>query len=133
MLIVALVLLVILTLLGVSVMNTTSLEDRMAANSQETNRAFHTAETGLSVAMATNDAFDITETHNPDPVNLPGTHLTYEYDVNFKGWSPPPPDSLYSATSFQAAHFEFVSTGDAGGSASATISGGAYQIAPSGN
>ena len=49
-LVVSLVLLVVLTLLGVSVMNVTQLEERMAGNSQEMNQAFHSAETGLSSA-----------------------------------------------------------------------------------
>lgn len=46
-LVVALVFLVMLTILGVSVMSTASLEGVMAANSQETNRAFHGAESAI--------------------------------------------------------------------------------------
>lgn len=46
-LVVALVFLLMLTILGVSVMGTASLEGAMAANSQETNRAFHGAESAI--------------------------------------------------------------------------------------
>lgn len=46
-LIVALVFLLMLTILGVTVMQTASLEGRMAGNAQETNRAFHSAESAI--------------------------------------------------------------------------------------
>nr|MCU0936636.1 PilX N-terminal domain-containing pilus assembly protein [Gammaproteobacteria bacterium] len=50
-LIVALILLAVLTLLGVTAMSTTSLEEKMAANTQEGTRAFQIAETGLATGF----------------------------------------------------------------------------------
>jgi type IV pilus assembly protein PilX len=50
-LVVALILLLVLTLLGVAALRTTTLEERMAANSQERNRAFHAAESGLTQGL----------------------------------------------------------------------------------
>ena len=49
-LIVAMIILVILTLLGVTAMNTTSLQERIASNTQEQVHAFQAAETGLNQA-----------------------------------------------------------------------------------
>lgn len=46
-LIMALVILVVMTILGVTVMNTSSLEEKMAGNTQEHTRAFQVAESGL--------------------------------------------------------------------------------------
>ena len=57
-LIVAMVILVILTLLGVTAMNTSSLEEKMASNTQEQVRTFQAAETGISQAGQDSDAFD---------------------------------------------------------------------------
>ena len=60
-LVVSLVMLVVLTLLGVSVMNISQLEERMASNSQELNQAFHSAETGLSQGYLDEDAWSLTD------------------------------------------------------------------------
>ena len=133
-LIVSLILLVVLTLLGVTSMNTTSLEEKMAANSQTTTRAFQTAETGLSIAFNDNAAYDLSGAYDPSSSTVSNTSDVVDLEGDFKGWSPPPSGSLYSATSFQAAHFEFTSTGRvAGGNVSTTLRGGAYQIAPKQN
>lgn len=66
-LVVALVLLIVLTMLGISAIESTKLETKMAANTTNYNRAFQTAEAGLSQALQIylndTDAFDgITET-----------------------------------------------------------------------
>jgi len=50
-LIMALVILMILTILGVTAMTTSSLEEKMAGNIQEQTRAFQAAESGVSEAM----------------------------------------------------------------------------------
>lgn len=50
-LIVALVLLIVLTMLGISAMESTKLETRMAANTTEYYRAFQTSEAGLDGAL----------------------------------------------------------------------------------
>ena len=158
-LLVALIILVVLTLLGVSTMNSTQLEEKMAANSQEATRAFHAAESGLSEAFNDNDAWDISGSYeatvesptanDSDAISAGQAGL----GTTFLGFSPPPPGSLYSATSFQAANFDFqsdactdpdVTDNDspsdgivdeclAQGALTVTVHGGAYQIAPKQN
>jgi len=54
----ALIFLVILTMLALSSMNTNILDEKMAANSQEKNRAFQTAETALAIALDDVNSFD---------------------------------------------------------------------------
>lgn len=51
-LVVALIFLLMLTILGVTVMSTASLESAMATNTQETNRAFHGAESAVQKIFA---------------------------------------------------------------------------------
>jgi type IV pilus assembly protein PilX len=132
-LIVAMILLVVLTLLGVTAMNTTSLEEKMASNTQEQVHAFQAAETGISQAFSDNAAYNIAGTCGGGGVvstDFAGSANDLTYCSNFMGFSSPPPGSLFSATSFQAAHFNFRSTGNSGSNVAATLNGGAYQIAP---
>lgn len=148
-LIVAMVLLVMLTLLGVSAMNTTQLGEKMAANSQESMRAFHAAESGLNLAFDDVTSWDLSGSPLSIVDDFAGSDNTAEYATTFISWSPPPSGALYSATSFQAAHFDFVSGGctvdgvadddangtvanecAAAGGLTITLHGGAYQIAP---
>jgi Tfp pilus assembly protein PilV len=131
-LIVSMIILVILTLLGVTAMNTTSLQERIASNTQEQVHAFQAAETGLNQAFADNLAYDISSTYTggATPTTFAGSADSASYIPTFLGFSPPPPGSLYSATSFQAAHFNFRSTGTSATNLSIILNGGAYQIAP---
>ena len=50
-LVVSLILLLVMTLLGVASLNTTTLQERMASNTQEHGRAFQAAESGLTQAV----------------------------------------------------------------------------------
>jgi len=56
-LVTGLVFLVILTLLGITSLSTNTLEERMAANTQDINRAFQAAESGINVAFNSSNAF----------------------------------------------------------------------------
>ena len=64
------------------------------------------------------------------PTPFAGAADSASYEPTFLGFSPPPPGSLYSATSFQAAHFNFRATGISETNLSIVLNGGAYQIAP---
>jgi hypothetical protein len=141
-LIVALVLLVVLTLLGVSALNTTTIEEKMAANIQEVHRAFHAAETGLDVAFSDPDTFSLTDTVPGQTELLEPYNAGANFEVEFLRATNPPVGSLYSATSFSAYHFDMLSQAgsnvtDEGDvfepslrAARVTLHGGAYQIGP---
>jgi len=131
-LIVSMIILLILTLLGVTAMNTSSLQQRMASNTQEQVHAFQAAETGLNQAFSDNLAYDISGTYTggATATAFAGSADKASYLPTFLGFSPPPPESLYSATSFQAAHFNFRATGTSATNLSIVLNGGAYQIAP---
>ncbi len=110
-LVVSLVMLVILTLLGVSMMNTTKLEERMAANTQETTQAFQSAETGLSQGYDDANSWDLNTTANQAAVKIPGSTRdeTSEYVTSYITTTGPP--SGYDVSQFQTAHFDFLSVG----------------------
>ena len=143
-LIVALVLLTVLTFIAVTALNTSSMEEKMAGNTQESHRSFQTAETGLANSFATASMFVLTE--DPALVDCPanaGAKLElpdigdYSADgtvcTNFLMWTPPPRGSGYSVSSFSAAHFEMSSTGVTESQATTILNAGAYQIAPGGS
>jgi len=143
-LIVALVLLTVLTFIAVTALNTSGMEEKMAGNTQESLRAFHTAETGLSRTFADSSMFVLTE--DAALLNCPtgsGTQVVLsnvgDYLANttvctgFLMWTAPPRGSGYSASTFSAAHFEMTSVGETVSKASASIHAGAYQIAPGGS
>ncbi|MFT5173345.1 MAG: type II secretory pathway pseudopilin PulG [Gammaproteobacteria bacterium] len=130
-LIVSLILLVVLTLLGVSVMNMTQLEERMASNSQEVIQAFQSAETGLS------QAYDNPGVWNPlaplaevPAANIPsnvGRTDQAGYEVNFVTSTGPPPG--YDVSQYQTAHFDFRSTGTANSGFTTQLNGGGFRVA----
>ena len=131
-LIVAMVILVILTLLGVTAMNTSSLEEKMASNTQEQMRTFQAAESGISQAGKDSNAFNLAGTCGTGDVtsmNFAGSGNNLTYCSTFIGWGPTPPGTLWGA-GYGAAHFNFRSTGTSGSNLSKTLNGGAWQIAP---
>lgn len=138
-LIVSLVLLVVLTLLGLSAMNQTSLQEKMAVGMQESVQAFQAAESGLAAAYADDTSWTVTST--PPQRNLRIAHQKSSdadvqrtdeaaYDSTFRAWAVPPPESLFSAHSFRAAHFDLKSASTSFGGLRVVLHAGAYQIAP---
>jgi len=127
---VGLVLLLAMTIIGISALNTTSLEERMAGNTQEMNRAFQIAETGLSTAFDNPESFDLVQTQSA--IVTSGTmHSTVSFDTTFNQFTKPQRGSNYSAINFSSAHFETESTGMTDAGATVNLSQGAYQITPS--
>lgn len=78
-LVVSLIFLLMLTILGVTVMQTASLEGRMAANSQETNRVFQAAQSAIDFLMSNDGNFG-TLAPNTSGVPFPSSALP-----NFSG------------------------------------------------
>lgn len=142
-LIVALVLLTLLTFIAVTALNTSGMEEKMAGNTQESHRAFQTAETGLANTFADSSLFVLTEDAGLtdcgagagaqlDLVNVGDYSADGTVCTAFIMWSQPPRGSGYSATSFSAAHFEMTSVGTTDSQATTILNAGAYQIAPGG-
>lgn len=138
-LIVALILLAVLTMLGIAAMSTTSLEEKMAGNTQEGTRAFQIAETGLATAILACRPYR--EAGCPPftlPVHLGDSSNTKVgqavYQGRFNGFAGIPLSDLTGIGS-RTMHFDFESRGETlagigGASVATTLHGGAYQIAP---
>ena len=136
-LIMSLVILMILTILGITAMSTASLEEKMSGNTQESTRAFEAAESGLNDAMNTAGGLDL-NTSNTAPKTL----SPFSYDSGKSGsaivttwfvqFSPPKRGSGYGSN-FDAANFEQASTGTTTVGAKAVVHQGVAQIVPKSN
>ena len=146
-LVVSLVMLVVLTLLGVSVMNMTQLQERMAGNQQEDTQAFQSAETGLSAGFSDDAAWNPTpgfsvngtvasvSANNNDGINgsnatvIPnavGRQNETTYRTQYLSSTNPP--TGYDVAQFRRAHFDFESNGTTQSGFSYVLHGGGAQV-----
>ena len=158
-LVVALILLLVLTILGVSTMTTTSMEERMAANAQEMSRAMQAADSGINRAFRWVDTANITA---PQVSGSPllsygatgsGQDAGAYYVARYLGATAPPisagnNNQTFGVTSgLQAYYFDIQSTGGnratqtagltsglaASNTSTVIVNGGMYQMGSSGN
>lgn len=135
-LIVTLVFLVMMTSIGVTMLTSTRMGQDMAANFQESNRAFQTAETGVVVSLDD----DSWNTNISTPSTGEGTTGLgyYEFERDFKDFFPLKrrKSQIYSAIHFHRAQFaieskaEVKTAEDADLIAKATVNEGVYLIVP---
>jgi type II secretory pathway pseudopilin PulG len=142
-LVTALVLLTIMTLLAITSMGTNTLEEKMAANTQEVNRAFQTAETGLRTIMGDDNAFNTGNSVNDNGTPFDPTDDIYVYtasDIDVGTYSA---DTVYTAvfrqttipkrgsgwdTSMAFYHFDLGASGATVTGVSTILHAGAYQV-----
>jgi type IV pilus assembly protein PilX len=128
-LIMSLVILLILTILGVSALGTSTLEEKMAGSVQELTKAFEAAESGANSAMTTTGAMDLnTATTNNFSYNS-GKSGSATVVTTFIQYSPPKRGSGYSAQT-QVANFAIESTGNTDAKAKVIIEQGVGQVMP---
>ena len=65
----ALVMMVLMTLLAVTMMGNTAIDEKMAQNSQDQNRAFQAAETGIEMAIANSGSLNTSNAFQADGTN----------------------------------------------------------------
>lgn len=131
-LVVGLIMLVIITLLAISGMNTATVELIMAGNEQFRQRAFQAASTGLEHAIV-----DLPNVPQSGPVTVPETTVlgsttdkyttTTQYmgdDLNIPG---------FSAGKFVGLHYQIVSTGTSARNSRSVQTQGAFIIQNAGN
>lgn len=142
-LVTALVLLTIMTLLAITSMGTNTLEEKMAANSQEVNRAFQTAETGLRAIMDTDAAFDTANSVNDGGTPFDPTDDVYVFTDNDPAVGSYTANTVYTAvfrqqtipkrgsgwdTSMAFYHFDLAASGATVTGVSTMLHAGAYQV-----
>ena len=130
-LITALIFMVMLTMLALSSMSTNTLEERMAANSQEINRAFQAAESGLEAGFDDNNAFSVSNTEGSPYTDTIENIGVYGADAAIKAvyrQATPPGRGSGWDNNFAFYHFDVASTGATKSGAATTIRAGAYQV-----
>lgn len=136
-LVIGLILLLVLTLLAVSGMNTATLELQMTGNQQFSQNAFQAAESGLDRAMASGNFTTVAPTVVTD-ATVPDSLDTFDSRTEFNldnGITPVPSGgfSLGVSTGFQAYHFDITSTGTAARGATSTNTQSFYIVGPGGS
>lgn len=131
-LVVGLVLLLVLTVLGVSGMNTATMEVAMAGNAQFQQEAFQMAEDGIDVAIARRDYTTV----GPTVVDWTGDATRDRRAETTFSANTPVPDLAFSmgtgSGSVQAFHFDVVSVGRASRNASSAHTQSFYIVGPGG-
>lgn len=145
-LVVALIILLVLTILGISAMNTTSLEEKMAANAQELTRAFHAADSGITRGYRSLDTTTLIGTQEGGTpvmrIGTSGKNTGAKSVARFIGSTDPPINSGFGEDSgYQAYYFDIQSSGynlatgtdaatapDPGNTSTVVLNAGVYQI-----
>ena len=132
-LVVGLILLMVLTVLAVSGMNTSTLELTMAGNVQYHQNAFQAAETTIDIAMDSRNFSTLA------PGILPTTALNatdYGQAVTTFQGNTPVPDRAFSSGedtgAIAAFHFDIVAIGTSARNATSTHNQGFYVVGPGG-
>ena len=132
-LVVGLVLMLVLTVLGISGMTTATLELTMAGNAQFHQDAFQAAETGIDIPIAERDFTTIAPTVLP--LTALGPYIDTRSTTTFEATTPVPnvAFSMGSSTgSVQAFHFDIVSVGRGPRNAISTHHQSFYVVGPGG-
>jgi len=127
-LIVGLVLMLAITILGVSGINMATLELNMAGNSQAAQLAFQAAETGIDVALAGPVSTTTPQVYSNVPIG-DGTY-TFSARVTCAGTTPVPEGIYSEGIGARAIHFDIEATGRGPRNASSTHTQGVYIIGP---
>ena len=134
-LIIGLVLLMVMTVLGVSGMNTATLELTMASNSQFHQDAFQAAETGVDISIATRNFTTLAPAIVPVTPLGDGSYNTQA--ISTFAENTPVPDRAFSMGvnngSVQAFHFDIVAVGTGPRNALSTHNQSFYVAGPGGN
>ncbi len=116
-LVIALIMIVILTLIGLASTYTSTIEIKLSGNKRGATDAFYSADSGIQVVMANIENFDLpgkyvnnkydpfTDPKNPNPTKA---KVTIQYDATKEG---PPRGSGFSAMNFEFRHYVIDSIG----------------------
>lgn len=143
-LVIGMIFLLVLTIIGVTSLRTTTLEQRMAGNMQQRTLAFQDAEARISVllndlnalqtSLSTNDVCNLSDLDpetNPSPINpdlISSHHTCPEYLGNS---NPGRLTDTAEGGEIHLLHFRIESASTTVGKANATLQQGIYQRGPS--
>lgn len=130
-LIISLILLIALSVMAISSMNTATLDLLMAGNEQYRARAFSTAEAGIQKAIISSD-FDLAGPTTPFQSSITYTNLgsdrfKYKISNESKGAIEPPPAG-YSEGQYGAVYYRITATGYSERSSTAVVNQDLYEV-----
>ena len=128
-LIVGLVLLLVLTVLGVSGINMATLELTMTGNAQAAQYAFQAAETGIEHALAGPVDTDAPQVYTDVPMDAEATY-SFSAEIACVATTPVPDGAYSEGGGVQAIHFEATSTGRGPRNAVSVHRQGVYILGP---
>lgn len=131
-LVTSLVILLVLTILGLAAMSTSSLEEKMSGNIQDSTFAFEAAESGLNKALTTAGALSLSGTTTNSFDFDGGKSGSASVQTVFLQYSPPKRGTGYGSN-FDVANFDQTSTGTTTSGAKAVIHQGVGQVVPKAN
>ena len=129
-LIVALILLLVITMLGISAVSTSRLEILMAGNSQFSQQAFQAAESAIEAEIALGDLS--TSLNRSSAYNYPN-NASANTQTNYVIAGEVPAGGYSLGASFKAYHFETDATGTAPRNATSRHRQGFYIVGPGGS
>lgn len=132
-LITALVLLAVMTLLGLTTMSTSTIEERIAANNQEINRSFQVADAGLTQIFMDTDSLDASNEVGSREDNIGSYNAVVEYRAELRQVTPVGRNANVEriwSSNYAQYHFELASIGTTRGGIRTELNGGIVQIAP---
>lgn len=134
-LVAGLIILMVLTVLGVSSINTATLELTMAGNAQAHQEAFQAAETGIDISMARRDFNTLTPAVvDPMPLDVGSSYYTEATSTFME--NTPVPGAAFSmgvgTGSVQAFHYDIVARGTGPRNASSVHNQSFYIVGPGG-
>lgn len=135
-LVVALIILMVLTILGITAMSTSSLQEKMAGNVQEQSKAFQHAESGVNTLL--NDTTVELDINTPAEKNYSYTYGTARVRVEFIQKSevstdasrPSAIEDMYGKGGFKKFHFQIKSRGASNTGAEAIGEQGVMRVIP---
>lgn len=130
---VAMIMLFVITLLGVSSISTVTLEEKMAKGTEEAAKAFHLSETGMNLGLSSSEELNTTSVVEIDQT-VTGLG-TIDVDIEFSQFTNPPKNitqTLSSARSgvIRSAHFDVESISKSEGGAQSKVFAGMYMLVP---
>jgi hypothetical protein len=138
-LILALVMLALLLIIGISATTTSDIENLVARNLENYNISFYTAEAGTAFVAETpslygsnnitkGESLSFPNNANPSEKYALSSTQSFNGDVEYLGFSAPPRGSGYDAEKFKAHRYKMTSSGYGPLNAQSTIELGFYRI-----
>ncbi len=140
---VALLILMLLTLLGISFANLSSTDIKIAGNDRTQNLAFYSAEAARGYVAATPSLYGSTNVTTTEPLSFPdltdttlvaniatalGTKQSFSGTVTYQGRGNPPRESGYASPPFMAHRYQMLCNGTGPSNANSELEAGFYRI-----